>query len=139
MCVTDSNDGFYPGAWGPAEWLSLFYKAMNFPLHPAQEPERVKGYIQHFWSLTSTLPCAACRQHLRDNYAAVGFPGKWFASRQKLTELVHVIHNRVNAAQGKPPLRPLCDITRELERNRACPGNPKTSTRITLFHSASHT
>ena len=101
---------FDPSKWGPQAWAFLHMLTFSYPEQP--RPDTRAEFRAFFRALCTVLPCAKCRRHYADNFSATageeegerGAAEDPFASRESLTRWLIDMHNRVNAAQGKPKL-----------------------------------
>ena len=109
---TEDRLDFEPAKWGPPAWSFLHMLTFSYPENP--RPEVRKEFQSFFAALRTVLPCAKCRQHFTEtfNESTTQLGSDPFASRTSLTRWLIDVHNKVNAAQGKP--RILHDQAREL-------------------------
>jgi|APGre2960657373_1045057.scaffolds.fasta_scaffold133655_1 hypothetical protein len=92
-----------PEVWGPPFWAAIHLSCLAAP--KVIEPEREAGFRQFFASLQHVLPCKKCRVHMAENLAALPLDASAFAKgRDSLFAWSVALHNRVNAANGKPEM-----------------------------------
>ncbi len=79
--------------WGPPGWKLLHQIAYQYPENPT--PDEKLNYGIFYSNLGNVLPCKYCRNSFtkyHNNLPVHGF----LDSREKLTEWVYLIHNKVN-------------------------------------------
>ena len=92
-----------PEVWGPPFWAAIHLSCLAAP--KALDAEREAGFRQFFASLQHVLPCKKCRTHMAENLAALPMDASVFAKgRESLFAWSVALHNRVNAANGKPEM-----------------------------------
>jgi hypothetical protein len=92
-----------PEVWGPPFWAAIHLSCLAAP--KALDAEREAGFRQFFASLQHVLPCKKCRTHMAENLAALPMDASVFAKgRDSLFAWSVALHNRVNAANGKPEM-----------------------------------
>ena len=95
-----------PEVWGPPFWAAIHLTCLAAPKSFDSTTE--VGYRQFFTSLQHVLPCKKCREHLAANLASLPLDGAFARGRESLFEWSVHLHNRVNAANGKPEM-PVAD------------------------------
>jgi len=92
-----------PEIWGPPFWAAIHLSCLAAP--KTLDAEREAGFRQFFTSLQHVLPCKKCRTHMAENLAALPLDASVFAKgRDSLFAWSVAVHNRVNAANGKPEM-----------------------------------
>lgn len=94
-----------PEIWGPPFWAAIHLACLAAP--KALDGERAAGYRAFLTSLQHVLPCKKCRAHYAQNLAALPLDDATIAGgRDALFAWSVAVHNRVNAANGKPEMAP---------------------------------
>jgi hypothetical protein len=88
-----------PATWGPFFWHTIHLAALGYPISPTYtEKKAAKDFYE---SLTSMLPCPACRLHytqmLQENPIT-----PFLDTRRDLFQWTVKIHNLVNKRLEKP-------------------------------------
>ena len=90
-----------PDIWGPPFWAAIHLACLAAP--KSIDAEREAGFRQFFTAMQHVLPCKKCRTHMAENLAALPLDAAVFArGRDSLFAWSVAVHNRVNAANGKP-------------------------------------
>ena len=79
--------------WGPPGWKLLHQIAYQYPENPT--PEDKLNYGIFYSNLGNVLPCKYCRNSFTKYHNHLPVHG-FLESREKLTEWVYLIHNKVN-------------------------------------------
>lgn len=99
ISIENATDSMEPSAWGPHVWSAIHLICLGAPVQLSDaEQEQYQQFINY---LALVIPCATCRQHLKENLRAVPV-AKYLSGRDKLFEWSVRIHNLVNASLGKP-------------------------------------
>ena len=91
-----------PDAWGPSAWDLLHYVATGYPVRPTDRD--VAEYGAFYRALQPVLPCASCRDHLKDNLDVLPPDGPLAGGRAELFAWTVALHNLVNSQLKKPQL-----------------------------------
>lgn len=92
-----------PEIWGPPFWAAIHLACLAAP--KAFDAEREAGFRAFLTALQHVLPCKKCRAHYAENLAALPLDAAVFAGgRDALFAWSVAVHNRVNAANGKPEM-----------------------------------
>lgn len=83
--------------WGPAAWKFLHTITFSYPENPTLQDQRDAEAL--FLSLTSLLPCNACRDHYKSEVLSRPPDTR---SRATLSAWLVDLHNRVNLRLSKP-------------------------------------
>lgn len=86
--------------WGPAAWNFLYAVAFHYPDNPTQEQKQ--GAVSLFTGLTTTLPCAECREHYSLYMRQFPIQNN-VNNRNQLSTWLLNLNNNVNARTGKEP------------------------------------
>ena len=97
---TEDRLDFEPAKWGPPAWSFLHMLTFSYPENP--RPEVRKEFQSFFAALRTVLPCAKCRQHFTETFNESTTQLVDHLHRTSLTRWLIDVHNKVNAAQGKP-------------------------------------
>ena len=98
MCFTLMLD---PGVWGPHYWFVLHTIALTFPRWPTDVAK--KKYYDFIQNLPLFLPQSESGGGLAaflDRYPVTPY----LDSRDSFRRWVHFLHNKINAAMGRPEL-----------------------------------
>jgi len=90
--------GISPDIWGPNAWMFIHLMVLS-----EKEPfdqSRLPYYQQFYEVLTHLLPCETCRNHLKENLAALQ-PVKDIKSKRDLFNWTVDLHNAVNKLLNK--------------------------------------
>jgi hypothetical protein len=112
------SDRSSKSTWGPALWLYM-HVAAEFCSDP-------KAFCVFLESLTKTLPCPECRQHLLE-YTQKHSPSNAIVDALTASSYVHNLHNHVNVMTNKPIFKPLFKslIDKGFKLLPKSPKNPK--------------
>ncbi len=87
--------------WGPQGWKLLHLIVYTYPQEPTKYQRR--NYAKFFNSFQYVLPCRYCRESLIRFYKEVPIED-YLDSRNKMTEWMYLIHNKVNEKLQKQGL-----------------------------------
>ena len=102
-----------PKDWGPHFWHVIHCIAFWYPVEP--EESDVAAAMSFYTSIGNLLPCAYCRKHYAQNLVDMPIRAN---SRSELLAWTVNLHNKVNAATGRPQLemdRAILQIQRDAE------------------------
>jgi len=89
----ESLNGFQTNVWGPMMWTFLHMSTLNY------NPSRKKEYMIFFKSLSSILPCGACRTNYKNIITGKEYKTKLsndkFKSRESISLWLFYLHNAV--------------------------------------------
>lgn len=92
-----------PDIWGPPFWAAIHLACLAAP--KAIDAEREAGFRQFFTAMQHVLPCKKCRVHMAENLGELPLaPAVFAGGRDSLFAWSVALHNRVNAANGKPEM-----------------------------------
>ena len=115
--LSDSLNGFFPTAWGPAFWFVLYITAANYKPAPSRADKiRMAQFVK---AMAESLPCAKCRENFAQNSRAAGLSIRVFDNRQALFEFVYRLHESVSSSLGSPLSFSQEEAERSIERLRA--------------------
>lgn len=130
---TDKNNGLCTSAWGSAGWFFLHCVAAGYPVDPNEydntrgnaRGHTSKAYASFFKNTGNVLPCRFCRESYLEYVAQLPIE-KYLSSRQKLSEWLFIIHNKVNEKLGAPQETDLKRVVDKYERFRAKCHHPES-------------
>mmetsp|Transcript_95193 Transcript_95193/g.188589 ORF Transcript_95193/g.188589 Transcript_95193/m.188589 type:complete len:181 (-) Transcript_95193:170-712(-) len=99
------NDGLLPSCdprvWGPPVWNALHKLIAGYPTEVPPDMQTHTATLME--SLSHTLPCKSCREHLQQHFLSDPIEPH-LATRDDLQRWLVHLHNSVNEDLGKPIL-----------------------------------
>jgi hypothetical protein len=88
-----------PNVWGPHGWFFLDSIALSLPNNLNYEQKNI--YKNFFTSLQDVLPCAACREHYKENLIKYPLTDIILSKKENIIKWLLSIHNNVRKNDEK--------------------------------------
>lgn len=88
-----------PDVWGPHGWKFIHYITLGYPSYPTDKEKET--YYNFFTLLGDVIPCSVCANNYKEHLKKTPLDKYALKNTQSLMEWGILMHNHVNAINGK--------------------------------------